>query len=230
MADDRRYADDEIEEIFRIAAEDRRLPRAGSSADTGLTLAELQAIGREAGLSSDRVADAARALDTRRGTLPRGRSLGMPTAVGRIVPLPRAPDDREWALLVSAFRETFEAAGIDRSQGAVRHWSNGNLHIAIEPSETGTRMRLQTRKQNGELLNGIGAAGIGMSAVLLGIMAVGGRPEAAFVGPAFMSLMSAGALAANAIRLPRWARTRESQMEELASRAVALLSEPPSER
>jgi hypothetical protein len=230
MPDDRRYADDEIEEIFRIAAEDRRLPRAGATAETGLTLTELQDIGREAGLSPERVADAARSLEARRGALPRGHSLGMPTAVGRIVPLPRAPDDREWALLVSQFRETFQATGIDRSQGASRHWSNGNLHIAIEPTETGTRMRLQTRKQNGEVLNGIGSVGVGMSAVLFGIMAVGGRPDAAFIGPAFMSLMSVGALAANAIRLPRWARTRESQMEELASRAVALLGAPPADR
>lgn len=229
MSEERRYTDEEIEEIFRLAAEDRRLAR-GHSPDAGLTLGELQAIGREAGLEPQRVADAARSLEARRGVLPRGRSLGMPTGVGRIVPLPRAPTDREWELLLTDFRETFDATGADRSQGGIRHWANGNLRISIEPTETGTRMRLQTRKSNGEVLNGIGLAGLGMSGVLFGLFAISGRPDTAFLGPAFLSLWSAGALAANAVRLPRWARERESQMERLAARAVALLSQPPVDR
>jgi hypothetical protein len=38
--------------------------------------------------------------------------------------------------------------------------------------------------------------------------------------------MSLAAFGANAVRLPRWARERERQMEALAQRAVRLLSTP----
>ena len=46
-----------------------------------------------------------------------------------------------------------------------------------------------------------------------------------------LPLMLAGtdiaALASNLLRLPRWARGREGQMEYLAGRVGALLGEPP---
>jgi hypothetical protein len=40
--------------------------------------------------------------------------------------------------------------------------------------------------------------------------------------------MGAGALAFNAVRLPRWARTRERQMQGIAERTLALLGPAPS--
>jgi hypothetical protein len=39
--------------------------------------------------------------------------------------------------------------------------------------------------------------------------------------------MGAGAFAFNALRLPRWARLRERQMQEVAERTLALLGPTP---
>ncbi|MFQ5530875.1 MAG: hypothetical protein ACE5FP_11085, partial [Gemmatimonadota bacterium] len=47
--------------------------------------------------------------------------------------------------------------------------------------------------------------------------------------PAVMAIGSGGVLAGNFIRLRRWAAKRERQMEDIASRARALLGAPPAE-
>ena len=60
---ERRYSDEEVDAIFTRASEvEHDAPQRLQSAE-GRTLAELQAIGREAGLSPEAVAQAARALD-----------------------------------------------------------------------------------------------------------------------------------------------------------------------
>src|SRR5215210_5297426 len=125
MTEERRYGEEEVAQIFEAAAsahgsEGRALSSAG-----GLSLGELQAIGGEVGIAPERIADAAAALDLRRGAAPRGTHLGMPVSVGRTVDLPRAPTDHEWELLVAELRETFGAHGKDRSSGGLRAWSNG---------------------------------------------------------------------------------------------------------
>src|SRR3982750_2302596 len=98
MTDERRYGEDEIAEIFQAAANPRGPGHALSSAG-GVSLQELQAIGGEAGIAPERIADAAAALDLRRGAAPRRTHLGMPVSVGRTVDLPRAPPAREWGVL-----------------------------------------------------------------------------------------------------------------------------------
>src|SRR4029078_13202650 len=101
---ERRYDDDEVAAIFRAAAEDRRLPAGSSSGDDGLTLAELQAIGREVGISADDVASAAIALDVK-GAATQRTVLGFPIGVARTVELNRRLSDEEWELLVVRLRE-----------------------------------------------------------------------------------------------------------------------------
>jgi hypothetical protein len=229
MQDERRYREEEVAEIFEAAASERH-PAPGANALTsgqGLTLAELQAIGREVGIPADRIAGAAAALELRRSAA-RRTDLGMPVSVRRTVELPRAPTDREWEVLVAELRETFNARGRDRSQGGLREWSNGNLHARVEPTETGHRLRLGTTMGNGVALNRVGALGLLMAVVMLMVLALSGTlPESLFL-PLMMIAMSGGALGYNAARLPGWAREREEQMERVAARAVALLGGEPA--
>lgn len=224
MTGERRYDEDEVREIFQAAAG----PGASAGSDgpgDGMTLAELQEIGAEVGLSPVGITRAAAALDTRREALPRRKRLGLPVSVGRVVELPRAPEDREWDLLVGMLRETFRARGEVTEQGGIREWSNGNLHISVEPTADGHRLRLGTTNGAGLATNFIGVA-LGSLAVALAIgLAVAGR--LAEDGPALLAMLgslSAFALLSNVVRLPRWAREREDQMEEIADRAVELLS------
>src|SRR2546426_5197419 len=94
---ERRYNDKEIAAIFRAAAEEGpQTPQREVARDEGLTLSELQAIGGEVGISSDAVAQAARAVDVRLGGASR-TFLGLRIDVARTVNLNRRLTDEEWS-------------------------------------------------------------------------------------------------------------------------------------
>lgn len=229
MTDERRYRDDEIAEIFEAAAAETAAPPERSRRDAGsahgMTLAELQAIGREVGIAPERIAEAARSLDRVPARAPRRRDFGMPISVGRTVELPRAPTDREWAMLVTELRATFNARGHEQSQGELRHWRNGNLHAFVEPTPTGYRLRLGTLKGDALALNRLGA---GMTVVGLAMALAAFLVPGADVGAALpLGAMGAGAFGYNALRLPRWVREREEQMDYIADRARALIGAAP---
>lgn len=231
MLDERRYGDDEVAEIFRAAAATPQGASAGSSAvapASGFTLAELQSIGSEAGLAPERVAQAAAALDVRRGVLLRS-DLGMPVSVGRTVELPRAPTDHEWEMIVADLRETFRARGRLEARGGLREWRNGNLQAYVEPTPSGYRLRIRTTKGDAAGLNRMGGMTLVAALITLMVMFASGTLEASFFVPMMLALMGGGTLGYNALRLPGWAREREAQMEEVAARAVSLLGIPAAE-
>lgn len=227
MTGERRYDDDEVRKIFDAAARPGEAALSSASPSDGMTLAELQDIGAEVGIGPERIAKAAAAMEAAGAPAPRKTQLGLPVAVGHVVALPRAPTDHEWDLLVSALRETFGAHGAVSQNGAIREWTNGNLHAYVEPTESGHRLRLGTLNGRGVAL-GFGTVVFGSFAVAAAvILALSGRladdPSALIV---FAGMAIAAALV-NVVRLPAWAREREDQMRRIAARAVALLSEPP---
>ncbi len=69
----------------------------------GMTLAALQDIGREVGISPDSLSRAARSFS-----------------------------DSDWEVLVADLRTTFEALGAVRYDGPFRQWTNGNLQALAE--------------------------------------------------------------------------------------------------
>lgn len=226
MTDERRYDEDEAAEIFRAAATEREHGSPALPAARGLTLREMQDIGGEVGIAPARIAQAAAAVDLHRATVPRRTELGMPVGVGRTVDLPRAPTDREWALLVAELRETFGAHGRDRSDAGIRAWSNGNLRAYVEPTEAGHRLRMSTVKGDAAPLTRIGFAALLVAALLLVLSFVAGEGASEAAGALFVALAGGATLGYNALRLPRWADQREAQMAHVAARAQALLSEP----
>lgn len=224
MADQRTFREDEVAEIFEAAARPRPSSTALSRPE-GFTLAELQSIGGEAGLAPERIAEAAAAVELRRGAA-RQKNLGMTVSVSRTVDLPREPTDREWEMIVADLRETFGERGRLGSREDVREWHNGNLHAYLEPTPTGYRLRLGTTK--GEGLNRTGALGLVFALLWLVVFLVGyGPSEAPLAGPLLMFAVSAAALACNALRLPGWALKREAQMEQVAARARELIAAAP---
>ncbi len=230
MTNPRTYREDEVREIFALATDPRRAAPPSVRDASGLTLAELQEIGREVGLEPAEVARAAAALDVRTPESPLRRSLGMPIEVGRVVPLPRAPTRTEWEQIVAELRTTFRARGKVSSEGGLREWANGNLHACIEPTGTGYRLRLGTLKTGARELNALGAAGVAAGTIAFGALAVsGGLPEAIFL-PWMISATGVAAFLANLVRLPRWARERDRQMEHIAARVGSIVAgEPPAD-
>ena len=222
MSDDRRYSDDEVARIFELAAKPDVSVRdtSGSEGTEGLTLAELQAIGREVGIAPEHIADAAMTLDAGASETPPHTDFGMEISVGRAVRLARAFTDREWAMLVSELRDTFRARGNEASSGDARQWFNGNLHARVEPTPTGYRFRVATLKGDAPALNRIAATGIVTGLVALVTLVSRGAP----VGPAVVvGAMGAGAFAFNVVRLRRWSRERAEQMDYIVRRARALI-------
>jgi hypothetical protein len=222
----RRYGDDEVREIFGLATTGGAHQSTVPSESGGFTLEQLQQIGREAGIEPARVAEAAASLEARGKASPVRRSFGMPVGVSRVVNLPRAPTDREWEQMVSEFRSTFGVQGQVTSIGGLRTWSQGNLHISVEPTAHGERLRLSTIKGDAMSVNVLGMVMGGMATVMGAVVTAAGKADKALVLIGMFGAFSLAAFVANAIRLPRWAREREQQMEVIAERAVHLLSKP----
>src|SRR5882672_8066705 len=219
---DRRYDDKEIAAIFRAAAEQEpQSPQREVARDEGLTLAELQAIGGEVGISSDAVAQAARAVDVQLGAGSR-TFLGLPMGVARTVNLNRRLTDDEWERLVVQLREVFNARGAIKAEGSLRQWTNGNLQVLLEPTDTGHRLRFRTVHGAARASIGAGFAALGVAATVAIVSAVGGYFSDAIPGIALLSITGVGMIASGALRLPRWARLRGRQMEALAARVAGL--------
>lgn len=223
MTEEHRYGDHEVREIFRAAAESDGSGGAAPEPGEGLTLSELQEIGREVGLSPERIAEAASALDVRPGPPPVRTHFGLPLSVGRSVDLPRAPTDAEWGMLVSELRSTFRARGRLGGGAGLREWSNGNLHACIEPTEAGYRLRLGTLKGNAVFLTRAGIGMIALAVVMgVGIVLTGDADVAVLLLTVFGGIGGAF-LASGLLGLPGWARERARQMEHIAAHARTLI-------
>ena len=229
MVEERRFKEEEIRAIFRAATES---PESAESPDstrstipTGgdLTLRDLQEIGMEVGIRPEQITAAALALDKRQEVAPRRTYLGMPIAVGRTVDLPRAPTDREWAILVSELRETFQARGKEVSHGDLREWHNGNLHALVEPTETGYRLRLGTLKTSAVPTVTAGIAALVYGLVMLIVLLLTGQVPEAFISPAILLALGGTAVGYGVLQLPAWARERDEQMEHIVARAQTLI-------
>jgi hypothetical protein len=224
---ERRYSEDEVAAIFANAAETQDVSRRPARSGEGMTLAELQDIGREVGIPADAVADAARMVDQRAKPTDR-RFLGLPLRVGRTIELGRALTDAEWERLVVDLRDTFDARGSVSSHGSFRQWTNGNLQALLEPTATGHRLRLQTVKGSSRAQIALGLSTLAFAAVTLAGAVIGGGIDAG-------ALQTVGSTAAiglslfglGAARLPSWARERRQQMEGVVSRLALASRKPP---
>jgi hypothetical protein len=223
---DRRYNDEEVAAIFLAAAEGPQTPPLHAPHEEGLTLADLQEIGREVGIAPDAVAQAARSLDLR-GRAASRTFFGLPIGVERAVALNRWLTDEEWERLVVELREVFNAKGTVRSYGSLREWTNGNLQALLEPTASGHRLRLRTVKGNARASMTAGLAAIGTGAAVAAATAVAGQLGHAVPGIVFLSVVGLGMFANGALQLPGWARLRGRQMEGIAARLALPPGSPP---
>ena len=225
MSKERRYQDHEIQQILELAIGQDDSPARSLSAVDGLTLPELQEVGREVGLLPERITQAVAEFEGRGESVARGTTLGLPTSVGRVVPLPRNPSDREWELLIAELRTTFGGKGEVTSHGGLREWSHGLVHAFIEPTATGHRLRLTG---SNAAVAGIFGGGFLLAFALLILVVLLGKddPGFKFAVPAFFSLLGGGLAVGSAISLPRWAREQERRMEHICKHAVSLLALP----
>ena len=193
-----------------------------------MTLAEIEDIGREVGITPEVIREAASVVG-RGGVATARHFLGLPLGVGRTIELDRTLTDDEWERLVVDLRETFDARGTVRRDGSLRQWTNGNLQALVEPTATGHRVRLRTVKGDARtlLMAGLGVVGVA-AGTLVGVLLGGIAGQAGNLADvAILASVGAALFAMGALRLPGWARIRRQQMEGLAARLAALASTQP---
>ncbi|MEX0891213.1 MAG: hypothetical protein WEB88_03510 [Gemmatimonadota bacterium] len=214
MPDDR-YDEEQAAAIFTRAAEAEASGRRPVGGSGGMTLQELQEIGREAGLSPEAVAEAAASLRPAGTPAPTPTFLRIPIGVARTVPLQRPLSDEEWGGLVAELRDTFNAGGTLRSDGTFREWRNGNLRVHAGPAPGGYQVEMRTSKGSARSLMTVGGilGGIAAGAAAIGIVTASG------VGDVSELLMVGGVLfGVGVVQVPIWARRRKQQFENIARR------------
>ena len=228
---ERRYNDDEVAAIFARASETEQASRRELGAPSeGMTLAQLQQIGTEAGLSPELVAQAARSLDQpEQPTTP--VFLGLPIGAGRTVRLERRITEVEWERLVVQLRETFQARGVIRSEGSLRSWSNGNLQVLLEPDGDSHRVRFRTIRGQARpfMLFGLGMIGVSVASFLAATLTGAVNPTDALERTMSMFIIGGGAFAMGALPLRSWARLRQEQMDMLADRLAGSITAAPED-
>lgn len=226
---DRQFTEDEAREVFARAAERQHAVGTGRA---GLSLDELRAIGAEAGLDPEFVEAAARSVAL--GEPERGRmSLGpLPRGVSRTALLPGPSTDALWQQVVADARRTFSAQGKVSGSGRIREWRNGNLRVSLEPAGDGTRLHLQTRRDDRVQGTAILAVVAVCATVSLLFTLIGGGFDLAgsaslLMGASLATLASVGF----GVGQRRWARERERQMDGLIQRTsdAAALAPPAGE-
>ncbi len=235
MSDERHYDDDEIRDIFdratRIDDENGPLARPSSEAPSrhGMSLAELQQIGIEAGIDPSAVARAAAQLEVASAVeLPVVTQFGVPVSVGQTVDLPRRLTEMEWDELVVQVRDLFHARGTVTREGSLRSWSNGNLQILMEPTRGGYRLRMRSlnRSMQGRLMGGA-FLGLGVSVMSAITMLAGSTDFRSLVaGVGLMAGIGGVMFGSGVIGSRRWIGRRAEQFRLIGARAVELASDP----
>jgi hypothetical protein len=225
---DRRFSEEEVAAIFKQATEAQQTPQGQLPSGDGLTLAELQDIGRQIGIAPELVVRAAASFGQVGDSTSR-RFLGLPIGVGRTIELDRKLSDDEWERLVVDLRQTFDARGIVKRDGSFREWTNGNLQALLEPTANGDRIRLRTVKGDARAWIRGGFVTLGIAAVTAIAGLVGGPSQPYLTWAAGIVVLAAGQFAIGAIRVPGWARLRRKQMEEISGRLPLGLTSLPSQ-
>lgn len=228
---ERRYNETEVAEIFERAAEAQHTGQRHLPSVEGMTLTQLQEIGREVGISPEQLTRAARTIDLS-GRPTSRHFLGLPIAVGLSVDLDRKFSDEEWERLVVDLRETFDARGTLTREGSLRQWANGNLQALVEPTETGHRIRLRTSKGDarGLIVGGLGLIGFATASAIAAAVGDGFVDRGFIAALGTLAAMGASMFGIGGLRLPGWARLRGRQMEEVAARiATAGISQIPDD-
>ena len=223
---ERRFSEEEVAEILKTAAEVQHSDKSLLPLAEGMTLAQLEDIGREVGIAPEAMRHAAQRFT--KPDQPTRKFLGLPLGVGRTVELSRKLTDDEWEMLVANLRQTFEARGVVKQEGSLRSWTNGNLQVFLEPTPGGQQLRMRTVKGNAPGLIIGGAIMLSLaSAAFLAALFRGALDDGGFIASlTVMGIAGAGMLGSGALGLPGWARLRQRQMDEIAEEVVRRTSLP----
>ena len=226
---DRPFTEAETSAIIARAA--RSQHAVAPTPEDGLSLAELQEIGRAAGLSPVHVAAAAAALRAEQAGGGSTGRFGLPREIRALRVIPAPVSDAAWERMVAELRRHFGTAGHAGQVGRHREWTateraeaNGHrdeLHAVLAPHELGAMLTLEQRRADRRgrdyLTAGgtLGGMGLMLAALLLVVASV----------PAALALLGGGlgalgaAFGGGGVAAARaWARRRHDRFEALLDR------------
>lgn len=218
---ERRYSHEDVQRILASAAEADAALGSGT-ADGGMTLAQIQRIGAEAGITGSSIAAAAAALDRAPRTVGAPRLLWMRTGVSQTITLPRPLDDTAWRYLAAYVRETFEATGREDERPGQHEWRNGNLRITLEAIGESALLQMTTHRGNARALARVaGWLFVSSAAIETGTIV---SAQGFHVVAAAVILAAGGAAATTAamLQLRGWTSRRRAQFDAVADYARQL--------
>ena len=219
-----RFSEEEARQIFARAAERQH---ADDAAPAGLSLAELQEIGKAAGLDPAHVAAAVAEVQggAGRSAAPPATFLGVDVEPRASRVLPAEVTDAVWGRMVGRLRPTFKTIGVTSKVGAVREWQGtnergglSNLRMTAAAVEGGTLVTLETsRAKEARQYRFLPP----FFAVMASLIFAGGVAEGATGSPALWTITAV--FLAFGISLPayarhgyvRWAERRQGQFDGL---------------
>ncbi|HYE94669.1 MAG TPA: hypothetical protein VD962_00540 [Rubricoccaceae bacterium] len=230
MSPERRYTEEEMRAIFARAARRRSDPTDSA----GLTLAELQEIGAESGISPDAIAAAAAELAVEPGERP--TFLGSPTEVTRTRHLPGPVSDEAWRRMVGELRRTFGDDGAAGQIGSVREWTavgrglrrDLSTRFAVEPDPSGTGVQLVIRQSTREIARVFTLVSVftaAMAALFAAMALLGVDPAEMWPSVFILLAMTLAFGGGTQIGLRQWARRQEGKFEALLDRMELLARE-----
>lgn len=215
------------------------MARTAAQADAdGLSLAELQAIGAEAGIDPEYVAAAAAEFNAPAAADDTPWWYAGPATVEAetVVPGTR-PDGAVWAAMVRELRDTFGTDGVATQLGDTLEWSytppmgGESTRVTVTPERYGTRIRITRSKVAAAQLGGILGGTLGISGLVVGglILAIKGFDV---VGLLFMVVLMAVGAAFMGLNIPVYraaVRREQEQFDALMDRLelVALKGQSP---
>ncbi len=234
MDNERRYSEQEIAAIFKqAAAEDASEEQQGHHGE-GLTLDEIERIGAEVGISAEGIARAAAALERKAVVPPPKRFLGIPTSVARVVDLPGPFAEKDWNHLVLTLNDMYHVPGTIQLEGSFRSWSNESVHVSVEPTSTGHRLRMHAQHDVHRALLSASAVLLLMGLFMISLVAAKGdflTDLDKTLVVSFFSLLGLGGFGTSWFMLPRWREEQQARLDAIAAtvldRATASSEEPP---
>lgn len=177
----RRYSDAEVAMVIKRATELQA--SEAQSADirqTGLSLAELEQVAREAGIDPSLVRRAARDVDARQSSKPASKFLGAPSVIVMERTIDGEVPVAEYEVIVDMLRRAFNDNGMvgtlgkslawsSSSRGYGRHGNSQQVNISVTPRDGRTVIRAEQSLRGtagglfGGLMGGIGGGTTGIS-------------------------------------------------------------------
>ena len=231
MSDEREFTEGEVRDIFARAA--RKQHEAESvKRPRGLTLAELEEIGRTAGLDPVFV-DAAAAEVLKPHRAPAADTfLGMPVELRRTRVL-RAPlSDEVWRHVVADLQETFKTSGVITDVGGVREWRThadarrNAVRVSVEPEGDGAQVTIGQTLWPQVLGVGLGAGmNAAMALVFFTLWLAGSGGDALLLPALVMGLFSIAFGAGSFVMTRRRGEEQLDRFDGLLDRTEARVRE-----